>query len=749
MAPTVGRYDGDTSIYCPVMFANGKLSIGSKKHAAVYQNRYYYMKSDRNFKAFITNPNKYASFTVPPGTCLKPKMSLYCPLGVDVTDLFKNVLDAFDLTLIDSYEMFKNNVLPKNTPMLGKMYEEPTLREVFDRYFVSGQEDKDRVDSLRKYMDKESAHLTDDDWKKMNSPFFRNDEGICYKNYPANSTEFAYLKANDMLPDVFVQVIVDERAEHEHAKKAVGQNWSTYRRALIERAVARDEETRRNDVAERSVLFKRKLAEWKREKKIDDVRTRLRRVLRTIAAETGHGPNASERASCDSPSSDDGDPSNATALSASSSRYAALTLKQKKIIIRYGLDRNDFRDLDDLATLERIDETTRADVAAPEWLMPKCFAGGSRPSSPPPDAAIERHATAERGALAAMRGAAEASGVPWLTVSDAADGTGRAALDRLAGALSDVRGRGGAPDAAAYPVDVDAAERLLRSGEAHLSRFGRGCPVEARLDADATPRFYADREDGRACPAVYRHYVYYASGPENRDEFVRRPSEYARGAAAAAATCLPALRIAVLGPPRSGKSRCARELCARHGLQRVRVDEPLVRAYLAECWWTDGAADAWARLRRGDALDDVALAAVVDWATKGARAVAHGYVLDGFPVTANQVRRESRRDARLGSRNFERSRVDDDVDDDDDDVVMSAPAYSLPLHRPAAAFTGAQTRRAWFISLYAAPSSMSCDIFCKRPLTLRQRRLVRMYAYGRTRLGVNRGHVLNFRRSTD
>lgn len=636
-APTVGRYDGDTSIYCPVAFANGKLSIGSKKHKAVYQNRYYYMKSDRHFRAFVANPDRYASFTVPPETCPKPKISLYCPLGVDVPDSLKNVLYAYDSTLADAHEVFRNNVLPDHTPMLGEMYEEPTLRDAFDEYFASERNDRDHVNGLREYIDRKSARLSDGDWVKMNSPFSRIGEGVCYRNYPANSTELAYLKANDTLPDVFVQVTVaDGRAEREHAKRAVGENWSAHRYGLMREAVARDERTRRNDVAERSATFKKKLAQSKREKRTDDVRTRLRRVVLTMATETERGPNATDLGPCDSP------PSPPPPLPPRS-RNAALTLKQKKIVIRYGLDGDDFRDLDDLAVLERIDETIRAQVPAPERWTSKCFRDGLGPSSSPPpsppDALIERLVRTDKSAVAAVReSVVESGGVPWLTVP--ADGRDPGALDALAKVLSDVCGRGCGALETAYAVDPETAERMLCAGEAHLSRFGRGCPVDARRRPDSAPRFYADLVDGRACPAVYRRYVYFTSGPENRDEFLRRPLEYARGGgvgAAAAAVHLPALRIAVLGPPRSGKSRCALDLCREHGLQPVRVDGPLVRAYLAECGWTDGAADAWARLRRGDAVDDVTLAAAVDWATKGARAVAHGYVLDGYPVTENQV----------------------------------------------------------------------------------------------------------------
>lgn len=289
-APEPGMYDGDTSVYCPVSFANGKIAIGSKKHMAVYRNRYYYMSSTPNLKAFVSNPYKYTSLTGDPEDYPKPKITVLSAFGSDPADLIGDLSDAFGLTAMDWRKTFAD-VVPDCMPMLGQMYEEPVLRLIVDEHLVPGSRDcKDRVADLRRYVDRESVRLSDGDFATMNSGFAQSREGICYNNWPRNPAELQYACENGTGPDAIVRVVADGgRDDRERARQEAAANWLVYQYALVDRAIDRDDAARRDAVARRRVLFREGLVATIHGYKMAEVRARLTNVIDMIAAETADG----------------------------------------------------------------------------------------------------------------------------------------------------------------------------------------------------------------------------------------------------------------------------------------------------------------------------------------------------------------------------------------------------------------------------------------------------------------------------
>jgi len=593
------------------------------------------MSSSNDFKDFISNPNKYTLFTSIPKMYPKPKISLLFSFGLSSVDFINKILDTFDLTLVDSYKVFKQNVLPKNMPMVGKMYEEPTLREIFDKYFIPKNQ-KDNINSLRKYMDRESAYLKDEDWFKMNSIFFQANEGICYTNYPKNLTELKYLKENEINPDIIIEVNPERNVAKEHATASVIQNWLTYQYILIDKIIAQDNKTRRDSVNNRSIFFKQKLSELVKQKEIDRLKIRLERIIKMIAVETTiDGPNEVKYI-CDKEKQQSDKSFNKSALTTTAdllTKYSELTLKQKKIIIDRGLDVNDFIDLDDFVTLDEIDEMVNNEFPEDKYMISQCFSDGF---AFPSNVMIDQYLDVEKDALSDMRDFAEKSNIPWITVSGPnSQSAAMSKITEVLGANTD------APFESTYEVDLETAEDMLRAGEVHLSQFGRWCPVQAFREGSVDPsirKFCPDLADGHVNPVVHRKYVYYVAGQENRDEFSRQPLKYVLGQSGVSPSpsSFP-LKISVVGPPGSGKSRCAQELCFRFGLQLIQIEDA-INAYLKEYQWTDVAKTAIGTLRRGDALSEETLAEVVTTATFGGRATTWGYVIDGYPVTEKQFK---------------------------------------------------------------------------------------------------------------
>lgn len=616
-------YNGDTSIYCPVSFTNGKLSIGSKKYMAIYQNRYYYMSSSKCLRAFISNPNKYASFTSAPKLYPKPKISVLSSFGLDATDSIGDLSDTFDLTVVDSYKIFEQQVLPEFMPMLGKMYEELTLKKNMEQYFISHI--GSYVDSLRRYIDRESAYLNDSDWAKMNAAFLQTDEGICYTNYPRNLTELKYLRENGIGPDAIVEVVADAHHEREQAKKAVAAHYITYQNKLVDNAIVWNRIAYQNTITERSVMFKKKLAEVIRRRKIDTVKMRMRCVIETIAMETANGPNGIEETEIIWPSELTESLTSDSAMKLLP-RYSQLTLKQKKIIVKYGLSVDDFAGLDDFKTLETIRETVESEL--PETMIPvdKFY---SHSVSLPSDDMIDRYLEEEKNAMADMRKFSKSSGIPWIVKSVPSPGWAEI------GGLADILAKTDDIFETSFAVDLETSERYLRTGEFYLSRFGRWCPVQVCEEPyGLVQRFRSDCAKGLVYPVIHRKYVYFLRGRENRDKFVRNPLRYTFPKFSPPVH-FP-LRIAVIGSPESGtKSYWARKLSDRYGLELIRIEQ-VVESYLITYGWTDDSKLATSQLRSGGALSDSTLVEAVKSAAQTPLAVAQGFVLDGFPTTEAQ-----------------------------------------------------------------------------------------------------------------
>lgn len=629
MVPTEEIYNGDTSIYCPVMFSKGKISIGSFNHMAIYQNRYYYMDSLKNLRAFIANPHKYSSFTSPPKMYPKPKICLLLPFGLNPGDLVNSLLNTFDLTLIDFDQMFKQNVLPENTPMLGKMYEEPTLKKIMERYFPINNENKNYIKQLRKYINRENYHLNDEDWAKMNSIYVQSNEGICYKNYPYNLTELRYLKANNINPDIVIEVSIDRNEEQKQAIKEVSKNWLTYQYVLIDIVIAQDDVIRRDMINKRSILFKKKLAEVHNKKRIDEVKKRLEHMTKMIVIETVDGSDGIKNECNVRPNQNKRSKNNFTYSSFHnfSSRYSEFTLKQKKIIIEYGLKVDDFLMLDDFTTLERIDETVNIELPETKFLISECFFDSLEF---PSDIMVEQYLSLEKSMFTDMRKFANSSNIPWITVSSG---------KHLTAVLSDVSKVLVNNDCifeTSFSVDLKTSENMLRAGEVYLSKFGRWCPVQIYEKSNPVQQFYVDYTNNRIYPVVHRKYVYYLSGSNNHKKFIQQPLKYVLQSFSEQID-FPPLKIAVLGPPKSGKSHYARMLCDHYGFQLIQIKQ-FVEPYLKAYGWIEKSKWILEKLHRGESLSDTTLIEIVKFAMQTTRSIIQGFVLDGFPTTKKQFK---------------------------------------------------------------------------------------------------------------
>lgn len=124
----------------------------------------------------------------------------------------------------------------------------------------------------------------------------------------------------------------------------------------------------------------------------------------------------------------------------------------------------------------------------------------------------------------------------------------------------------------AFSVDVNTAEKLLEQGYYYLSKFGRWCPVQIYNMKNPVQMFRPLKLKGKIFPIVYRNYIYFIGGENEKNKFISDPIRYTFNEPHH--PNLP-LRIAVVGPPKSGKSLLSQRLGSTFGLKVITMGDAI------------------------------------------------------------------------------------------------------------------------------------------------------------------------------
>ena len=127
--------------------------------------------------------------------------------------------------------------------------------------------------------------------------------------------------------------------------------------------------------------------------------------------------------------------------------------------------------------------------------------------------------------------------------------------------------------------------------------------------------------------------MYFFASEANRTEFVLNAVEFLQQPTPP--PFVP-VRVAIVGPPKSGKSTLADWICRKYGCIRISIGSA-VRTVLS-----DNATSALGKrivehLSVGDALPDELAMEAVAFVASSPQAQTFGYVLDGFPVSKLQA----------------------------------------------------------------------------------------------------------------
>ncbi|XP_034265034.1 adenylate kinase 9 isoform X2 [Pantherophis guttatus] len=181
-----------------------------------------------------------------------------------------------------------------------------------------------------------------------------------------------------------------------------------------------------------------------------------------------------------------------------------------------------------------------------------------------------------------------------------------------------------------YPLSFSLARKMIVLSYKHPSNFGQWDPVKLS-EGDAIKPFRND--DTPSFPVIHRNCIYFFTSKENREKFMKNPLKYLRQPKPK--PTVP-VKIAIVGPPRSGKTTVAKKFAETYGLLRLSMGDA-IRSILNNQAETELALVLKWHLHKGlTAPDELALRAL-DIALMDTVCNTSGVVIDGYPVTRKQV----------------------------------------------------------------------------------------------------------------
>ena len=175
-------------------------------------------------------------------------------------------------------------------------------------------------------------------------------------------------------------------------------------------------------------------------------------------------------------------------------------------------------------------------------------------------------------------------------------------------------------------VTMAQSDALLRSGYLSYSSFGRWDPVALKQG-----NVFRPRADGECFPLAYGPYIYYCYTQSTKAKFIKTPLEYISTSNQVPAPPTP-VNIAIVGPPKAGKSTLARRFAAELGLVKLSPVD-VIELLLAKYPKSLIAEEVHAELVSGVAISNALLYRGLDLILMDERAQTRGYVLDGLPMT--------------------------------------------------------------------------------------------------------------------
>nr|XP_058163256.1 adenylate kinase 9 isoform X2 [Dasypus novemcinctus] len=181
-----------------------------------------------------------------------------------------------------------------------------------------------------------------------------------------------------------------------------------------------------------------------------------------------------------------------------------------------------------------------------------------------------------------------------------------------------------------YPIASHLAQKMLSFTYKYLSSFGYWDPVKLSEGETFKP---VESSETPSYPVIHRQYIYFLSSKESKEKFMKNPIKYIRQPKPK--PTLP-VRIAIVGPPKSGKTTVAQKLASVYGLKCLSVGDAL-RYVLNHQPETELALMLNWHLHKGMTAPDELAIQAIEIALMESKCNIAGVVIDGYPVTNHQM----------------------------------------------------------------------------------------------------------------
>ncbi|XP_071050674.1 adenylate kinase 9-like [Onthophagus taurus] len=185
-----------------------------------------------------------------------------------------------------------------------------------------------------------------------------------------------------------------------------------------------------------------------------------------------------------------------------------------------------------------------------------------------------------------------------------------------------------------YDINLDTAEDLISTGHYFLSRFGRACPVQLYDLKNTIHMFLPMEQRFEIYPLLHGYFIYFLTGKLNRQKFIDNPLKYI-WEADANFPIVP-FRVAIIGPPKSGKTDLAERFKNDLGMKYISIGQA-ARYVLRNLPFSKLAKDMEAVLRKGWELTSEMTMKCVEAMAFDPRGQTQGLVFDGFPNSKYDV----------------------------------------------------------------------------------------------------------------
>ncbi|XP_073349311.1 adenylate kinase 9 [Pagrus major] len=182
-----------------------------------------------------------------------------------------------------------------------------------------------------------------------------------------------------------------------------------------------------------------------------------------------------------------------------------------------------------------------------------------------------------------------------------------------------------------HPISYSLANKLLLPSYKLHSAFGCWDPIKQYKERGLIQPLQWPLNT--TYPLIFHQYIYFFASKENRYTFMLNPLKYLRQPKPNPS--LP-LKMAVVGPPKSGKTTVAQMFAQKYGLARLSIGS-VMRMVLNTQEHTDLAVQMKNHLSKGLVVPNELVIQCLEVALMSLVCSTQGYVLDGFPSTLKQA----------------------------------------------------------------------------------------------------------------